>query len=293
MHMSRAEGFPSPGTVLVRPEQSGHFRHPFTIAATASRDSSLEISSPMRSIAGRSMMRPGPGIGGRSFFHFSVETARGIGGSEFRVPSCWSAGLWSGTLRGESVASDAELGTRNSEPEILNSELKYTSDPPSSNCWRMYRSRSLAKPHLHRIEDGLSDFALAGERNVLPSTVPVEDRDPVGVSFERRSRFEGIVDHDEVEILAAELLRPLGLGLSVLEGESHGPCFGTTERYRSAENVLGRLQLDDQFPRRTRPLLIPRIPGAIVSWCRGHDQHVSGGQFFPHHSLQLGSRVYQ
>src|SRR6188508_3705293 len=234
----------------------------------------------MRSIAGGSMMIPGPGMGGRSFFHFSVETARGMEGSEFPVPSSGSDSLSLGTVGAIAASDIAELGTRNSE-------LRYTSDPPNSACCRRYCSRLLAKPGLHRVEDGVCNFPFVCEGNGLASTILVQDRDPVGVPFEPRSRLEGVVDDDEVEILPPQLFRPLSVGIAGLERKSNDHRLWAPERNGTAQDILGRLQLDGEFPGRARPFVVSGILRTIVGRRCGHDQHIGRRQFFPHHSVEL------
>src|SRR4029079_400355 len=107
-----------------------------------------------------------------------------------------------GTLRPFVAPDSADAGPRARE-------RARAADPPNSACCRRYCSRLLAKPGLHRVEDGVCNFPFVCEGNGLASTILVQDRDPVGVPFEPRSRLEGVVDDDEVEILPPQLFRPL------------------------------------------------------------------------------------
>src|SRR5688572_655215 len=231
-NMSRASGFPSPGTVRVRPWQRKHLRHPAIVAATSSSVLQGEGAS---SSAGTTM--PGTvGIGGAS------------------VDQCFArtVGCWDGRTVGDDGGSGVE-GSGSATAASLPTDLpsvepavpeRMISFPPRALCSSRYFRRASDKGRLDPVENAFRDARLGSERYLPFRSVFRHDGDPVGVHLEPRPRLGGVVDHNQVQQLALQLFPAFGKRVAGFQREPDYQASRFPERAGGKQDVGGRGELD-------------------------------------------------
>src|SRR5688572_15688508 len=256
-NMSRASGFPSPGTVRVRPWQRKHLRQPAIVAATSSSVLQGEGAS---SSAGTTM--PGTvGIGGAS------------------VDQCF-AGRIGGTARlldGRTVWEGGRSPTvlPSVEPTVPERMISF---PPRALCSSRYFRRASDKGRLDPVENAFRDARLGSERYLPFRSVFRHNGDPVGVHLEPRPRLGGVVDHNQVQQLALQLFPAFGKRVAGFQRKPDYQASRFPERAGGKQDVGGRGELDRKGTMLAGALHGIDLLRPVVRRGRGHDEHVRLGK---------------
>src|SRR3954451_10987271 len=131
---------------------------------------------------------------------------------------------WSAILSGWPSVTDSEVKVQRVMSELLLSALR--------------------QPRRGGVEDGGRDLALAAQGHVNRRAVDSDDENFVGVVLEPGAGGGHVVGHDEIEVLAPQLVLGLARHVERLGREADQDLPGPFGRAEAGQDVRGRLEHD-------------------------------------------------